>query len=69
MPRTTTGVDCLLAGACVYDFEAAARDDRCVVMHNDDRFLWTGTKNAVPHAEAERPRDSDHQASPPFPRR
>ena len=60
MPRTTTGVDCLPAGACVYDFEAAARDDRWVVVHNNDRFFWTGAKNAVPRAKAEQPRDIDH---------
>jgi len=29
-------------------------------MHHDDRFLWTGAKNAVPHAKAERSRDIDH---------
>jgi hypothetical protein len=65
----TVGVDCLPAWADVYDFEAAARDDRWVVMHHDDRFLRTGAKNAVPRARTERPRDIDHQASPPFSRK
>jgi len=59
-------VDCLPVGAGAHDFERAAREDHCVVPHHDDRFLWTGAKNAVPSATAERPRDINHQASPPF---
>jgi len=62
MPHTTMGQRGipLPAWAGAYDFETATRDDRWVVMHHDDRFLWTGAKNAVPHAEAKRPRDIDH---------
>ena len=71
IPHTTTGqwVDCLPAWAGVYDFEAAARDNRWVVMHHNDRFLGSGAQNAVPPDRTEWPWNIDHQASPPFSRR